>query len=268
MPEKYIEPFTGPLSDFPRDTEVPEGVQVISLQDRPVPAPMIHINVVFDRKNDVDLHLQILEPRTMPGSTEKFPLIVFIPGSAWMKQNVFQVLPNMIRMCEKGYVIAVAEYRHSGLAGFPAQAEDAKTAIRFMRLHAAEYHADAGHIAVWGDSSGGHTALMAGLTIGDYPDNGTYGDVSSAVNCIVDWYGPTDLIAMNYYPSAMDHVRPASPEGRVIGFMNLYDNPEQVRRRRRCIIFLRRKRSRPCLLCMETGTSWCVISNRFLCIRN
>ena len=134
----------------------------------------------------------------MPGSTEKFPLIVFIPGSAWMKQNVFNVLPNMIRMCEKGYVMAVAEYRHSGLAGFPAQAEDAKTAIRFMRLHAAEYHVDAEHIAVWGDSSGGHTALMAGLTIGDYPDNGTYGDVSSAVNCIVDWYDPTDLISSRF----------------------------------------------------------------------
>ena len=230
MFEKYIEPFKGPLSDFPRDMEVPEGVEVISLQDRPEPAPMIHINVVYDRKNDMDLHLQILEPQTMPGSTEKYPVIVFIPGSAWMKQNVFHVLPNMMRMCQKGYVVAVVEYRHSGLVGFPAQAEDAKTAIRFMRLHAAEYHADKEHIAVWGDSSGGHTALMAGLTIGDYPDNGTYGDVSSAVNCIVDWYGPTDLIAMNYYPSAQDHVQPASPEGREIGFLNLYDNPEQAKK--------------------------------------
>ena len=226
MARNYIEPFTGPLSEFPKDPEIPEGVQVIDLQDRPTPSPMIHINVVYDRKNDVDLHLQILEPWAMPDSTEKHPLIVFVPGSAWMKQNVFGVLPNMIRMSEKGYVVAVVEYRHSGLVGFPAQAEDAKTAIRFMRLHADEYHVDRDHVAIWGDSSGGHTALMAGITIGEYPDNGTYGDVSAAVNCIVDWYGPTDLIEMNSYPSLMDHVQPESPEGREIGFKNVYENPE------------------------------------------
>ena len=230
MPKDYIEPFTGPLSDFPRDPEVPEGVEVIQLQDRPVPPPVFHLNVVYDRKNDVDLHLQILTPFIPYGRNEKYPLIVFIPGSAWMKQAYFQSLPNMIRMSQKGYATAIVEYRHTGLAGFPAQAEDAKTAIRFMRLHAEEYHVDTERIAVWGDSSGGHTALMAGLTIGDYPDNGTYGDVSSAVSCIVDWYGPTDIIEMNSYPSAMDHIEPASPEGRLIGFKNVRENPELTRK--------------------------------------
>ena len=46
----------------------------------------------------------------------------------------------------------------------PAQIEDAKTAVRFMRMHAREYGVDAERIALWGDSSGGHTAVMAGVT--------------------------------------------------------------------------------------------------------
>ena len=224
--KEYIQPFTGPLSDFPKDPAVPEGVEVVRFTDRPGLRPVIHINVVYDRQNDVDLHLQILEPMRMPGSSERYPLIVFIPGSAWMKQSVFNVLPMMIQMCGKGYTIAIVEYRHTGLAGFPAQAEDAKTAIRFMKMHAEEYGADPSQVVVWGDSSGGHTALMAGLTIGTYPDNGRYEEVSSSVNCIVDWYGPTDIIEMNSYPSAMDHAEPASPEGRLIGFKNVRENPE------------------------------------------
>ena len=224
--KEYVMPFTGPLSEFPKDPEVPEGVEVVQFTDRAGIRPFLHANVVYDRRNDTDLHLQILRPAYVPGSRTRYPLIVFIPGSAWMKQSVFQSLPLMTRMCEKGYTIAIVEYRHTGLAGFPAQAEDAKTAIRFMRMHADEYAADPDHVAVWGDSSGGHTALMAGLTAGRYPDNGRYADVSSSVDCIVDWYGPTDIIEMNSYPSAMDHALPESPEGRLIGFKNVRENPE------------------------------------------
>lgn len=69
---------------------------------------------------------------------------------------------------------------------------------------------------------------MVGFTGDNYPDNKTYGDISCHVNCIVDWYGPTDLIEMNYYPSTFDHVEPASPEGRLIGFRNVYENTEDA----------------------------------------
>ena len=222
----YIQPFSGPLSDFPKDPEIPEGVEVVNWSDRPDPGQDIHVNVVYDRKGDVDLHLQILVPRHPDEQDRRYPLIVYIPGSAWMKQSVFLSLPNMLEMVKKGYVAAIVEYRHSGLASFPAQAEDAKTAIRFMRMHADEYSVNPDKVALWGDSSGGHTALMAGLTEGSWPDNGTYGDISCKVSCIVDWYGPTDLGAMNAYPSAQDHIEPESPEGRVIGFKNVADNPQ------------------------------------------
>ena len=228
MERTYVEPFKGPLSEFPKDLRTTEGVKTVTLKDRLGLRATIHANVVYDRKDDVDLHLQILVPWSMEDYGKTWPLIVFIPGSAWMKQAVYHVLPQMIRMCERGFVVAVVEYRHSGLTGFPAQAEDAKTAIRFMKLHAEEYFVNTEQVIVWGDSSGGHTALMAGFTADSYPDNGTYGDISCKVNCIVDWYGPTELIEMNSFPSAMDHSAPASPEGRLIGFRNVLDNPEDA----------------------------------------
>ena len=247
---KYIAPFAGPLSAFPKDPEVPEGVEVIKLEDRPGPRPIIHANVVYDRQGDVDLHLQILVPYDAGAGKKRYPLIVFIPGSAWMKQAVFGVLPNMLRMCVKGYVVAIVEYRHTGLAAFPAQAEDAKTAIRFMKLHADEYHADPELTAVWGDSSGGHTALMAGFTIGEYPDNGRYKEISSSVRCIVDWYGPTDIVEMNSSPSTMDHTDPASPEGRLIGFKNVRENPE-IARKTSPLSYISAEKETPPLLIMH-----------------
>ena len=60
-------------------------------------------------------------------------------------------------------MIAVVEYRHSGIAPFPAQAIDTRNAIRYMKLHAKEYKADVNQMFVAGDSSGGHTAFFSQL---------------------------------------------------------------------------------------------------------
>ena len=60
-------------------------------------------------------------------------------------------------------MIAVVEYRHSGIAPFPAQAIDTRNAIRYMKLHAKEYKTDVNQMFVAGDSSGGHTAFFSQL---------------------------------------------------------------------------------------------------------
>ena len=79
-------------------------------------------------------------------------------------QNLFQSLPTLARMCERGYAIAIVEHRESDLAPFPAQVIDVKTAIRFLRLNGRSYHIDTDKISLWGDSSGAHSALIAGIT--------------------------------------------------------------------------------------------------------
>ena len=59
-------------------------------------------------------------------------------------------------------MVAALKYRHSDIAPFPAQMQDCKTAVRFMRKNAERFHCNKDRIALWGDSSGGHTVLMAG----------------------------------------------------------------------------------------------------------
>lgn len=227
MTRKYIEPFKGPLGQFPNSPEVPEGVKTVAFKDTYGDPIDMRPNVVYAERSGEQQHLQIIMPDTFE-KDRRFPLVVFVQGSAFHRQHVFQHLSQMIRLVEHGYVVAMVEYRPSEIAPFPAQTQDAKTAIRFMRKHAAEYHVDPDHVALFGDSSGGHTVLMAGITADRELDTDLYSEFSPAVNCIVDWYGPTDIAAMNEYPSTQDHVQPDSPEGFLIGKKNVVENPKDA----------------------------------------
>ena len=63
-----------------------------------------------------------------------YPCIVYVPGSAWAKQNVYNELGDLSRYVEMGYVVAVVEYRDYTIAPFPAPIVDARNAVRFLRL--------------------------------------------------------------------------------------------------------------------------------------
>ena len=227
-----------PMEPVPPSDELPTGVVPVRYTDEPRLPVNLHPNVVYDERDGETLHLQILTPfdfmpPTPVGGADgiaptKYPLIVHIPGSAWHRQMVMMALSSMIRVCERGFAVAIMQYRPSEVAGFPAQIEDAKTAIRFMRKHATEYGIDPDSIAIWGDSSGGHTALMTAITGAGTFDNGTYSEFDCDVSCVVDCFGPTDISKMNYYPTTMDHIEPDSPEGYLIGRKNVLEHPELV----------------------------------------
>ena len=175
----------------------------------------------------------ILEPRLHFGASDqemaqprKWPCVAYIQGSAFHEQWLWNNISRHIRLAEKGYVVAIIQYRPSEVSPFPAQMQDAKTGIRFLKKNADEYHIDVDHMAVAGDSSGGHTALMAGFTGDTEPDTDLYSDYSAEVNCIVDVYGPTVFSLMNYYESSQNHYDPESPEGFEIGQKNVLENLE------------------------------------------
>ncbi|WP_429658321.1 alpha/beta hydrolase fold domain-containing protein [Bacillus cabrialesii] len=75
-------------------------------------------------------------------------------------------MPQLAEFVKEGYTVASVQYRGSGDAAFPAQLQDVKTAVRFLKANAAAYNIDPHNIGVWGDSSGGHLALPLGLTEG------------------------------------------------------------------------------------------------------
>lgn len=101
----------------------------------------------------------------------------------------------IVKLAERGYVAATIDYRLSPKHQFPAHLEDAKAAVRWMRANAAKYNIDPDRIGVVGGSAGGHLALMLGLTDGvkEFEGYGPNLDQSSKVQCVVNYYGPTDF---------------------------------------------------------------------------
>lgn len=124
----------------------------------------------------------------------RMPCVVFIQGSGWAKQNCYQNLPSLIDIARLGFVVASVEYRPVDVAPFPAFVSDVKAAIRFLRHNYERFGIDPTRIAVWGDSSGGHTSLMVGSTGWTREfDDGIYPEESSEVCACIAYYGCSDF---------------------------------------------------------------------------
>lgn len=181
-------------------------------------------NVIYSQPDGQDLTLQILQPKMFNDPERIFPCVVFIQGSAWMKQNVYRNVPHLGRLASRGYVCAIVEYRHSGIAHFPAQIVDAKNAIRFLKRHADTYHLNPDQVIIMGDSSGGQVACLTGMTAKTWElDGPAFKDVDIQVKGIIDLYGAVDITMADGFPITIDHQQLSSPEGQLMGF-NIMDH--------------------------------------------
>lgn len=214
--------------EFPEYTEKVEGAHVIRTTGDEWGVSYVP-DVVYAEADGVKLHLQILVPFTRNEPERIYPCVVFVQGSAWFAQNVYAQLPQLSCLARRGYVTAVVEYRHSGIAPFPAQIMDARNAVRFLKFHAAEYHLDPENVAVAGDSSGGHTAMFAGMLHDDAKDN-LFPGVCADVKGIVNYYGSCSIMREDSNPIQVLHCQADSPEGMVMGHVDLRDRPDLKRR--------------------------------------
>jgi len=153
-------------------------------------------NIAFACPDGEELAMHIVKPM-WKSEGQGFPLVVFIQGSAWTKPNQFWEIPQLSLLARRGFVVATVTHRSCLTAKAPAFLVDVKTAVRFLRAHAEEYDIDKTRVCAWGTSSGGNTAMLLGLT-GDDPAYNTddWAGESSAVNAVVECFGPTDLIKM------------------------------------------------------------------------
>lgn len=186
-------------------------------------------DIVYGTGGGRPLKVDILRPKSLPENP--MPVIVWVHGGGWRGGNKEGGIGRLIPFARNGYFCATIEYRLSGEATFPAQIEDCKCAIRFLRAKAQEYHIDPNRIGVWGSSAGGHLVTLLGTTGGikELEGEGGWQNFSSNVQAVCDWFGPTDFLRMNDLPSRIDHDAPDSPESLLIGGP-IQENKEKVER--------------------------------------
>jgi acetyl esterase/lipase len=159
----------------------------------------------------------------IPTNQKGEPLLVYVHGGGWAAGDKAgdSINPNNLQWLWQGYAMASINYRLVRTALWPAQIEDCKSAIRWLKARAQEYGYDPNRIGVVGESAGGHLVAMLGTTSGtrtfDVGDNLNY---ASDVTCVVNLFGPSDLTrepstAVTLIgPTAKDHpelARTASP---------------------------------------------------------
>ena len=143
---------------------------------------------------------------------DSYPVVIHIYGSAWFNNNGKGVadLGTIVKtLLEAGYAVVCPNHRSSIDAQWPAQIQDIRAVVRFVRGEAKKYKFDPSFIATSGFSSGGHLAAITATTSGmkiatvgtitlDLEGTiGKYNDQSSCVNAASVWSGPVDLTAMD-----------------------------------------------------------------------
>lgn len=171
-----------------------------------------------------DAHqLDLYRPATGVGP---WPLVVWIHGGGW-RTGSRNSLGQVGHLLCRGYAVASIDYRLSDEASFPAQIQDAKAAVRYLRAQSAALSLDPNRVATFGSSAGAHLATLVATSQNvaslDDPALG-HASLSSRPQTAVSWYGPTDfsaidsqLIAQGCNPSTATHSEANSAESVLLG---------------------------------------------------
>ena len=163
--------------------------------------------------------LDVYLPRMQKDS---YPVVVHIYGSAWYSNNSKGMadLGTIVNaLLDAGYAVVCPNHRSSQDAKFPAQIQDIKGVIRWVRANADKYRFDTSFVATSGFSSGGHLSSLAATSGGVKELEGNVGgnlEFSSSVNAACDWSGPVDLNYMSC--GAAEDTWNHAPEEAVMGF--------------------------------------------------
>jgi len=143
-------------------------------------------NVVYRTVDGVPLLLDLY----LPDGKGPHPTIVFVHGGAWHTGDKIGFLSYASHFSDLGYVCLSVNHRLAPFFTFPAQLEDVRCALDWLREHAAEYGVDLDRVAVMGDSAGGHLAALLALAPASL---GACGEGDVRVRAVVSLYGPMDL---------------------------------------------------------------------------
>ena len=182
----------------PEQTTSPEINSYTLVPVDPTKLGQVEHDVTYSTTDGVDLKMDIYYPEFATGAV---PAVIYIHGGAWIQGDKTEGAgaTEIPELRSRGYLVAAVNYRLAPQYKFPAQIEDVKCAVRFLRANAAVYGIDPEHIGAWGGSAGGHLVALLGTTDASAGFEGScgYADESSRVQAVVDMFGPTDLKALS-----------------------------------------------------------------------
>lgn len=174
---------------------------LITIEDGPpVPGVVMQEDIQYGTGDGIPLYLDLYSGESTQGPA---PGVLLFFGGGWSGGRKDQLRVYAQYFAQHGYVVAAVQYRLRKDGLWPKSVQDVKCAVRWMRAHAAEYGVDPEHIGVMGNSAGAYLALMAGYTAGvpEFEGDGGWPEQSSAVQAVVDIYGPSDFTD----PKRRDH---------------------------------------------------------------
>lgn len=183
--------------------EVPSGIATTR--------DLVYAEVEGFRPLSLDLHRP---------AAEGAPLIVFVHGGGWRRGSRAVMVPTLTepnpfaRITDAGFAVASIDYRLSGEAVYPAQVDDVRAAVSWLRANGTAYGVDARRPVLWGESAGATLAALVALE----PESGVAG--------LIDWYGPADLQALSTELGQLD-----DPTTREAGWLGgaVGSDPERAR---------------------------------------
>lgn len=163
-------------------------------------------NVVYSTPTTAGQQVKLVMDIQVPKTAGRKPLVVFLPGGGFVSADPSSNLDQRTYVAEQGYVVASIQYRTiPNGATYKDGLADVKSAIRYLRAHAARYDVNVSKVAVWGQSAGGYLAAMTGVTnhLRQFDVGGNLNQ-SSAVQAVIDEFGLSDLtkVAADFDPAA------------------------------------------------------------------
>lgn len=146
-------------------------------------------DVAVASPHGVPLTADIYQPMT----SGSYPTVVQIYGGAWQHGTPGDDGAFATYLASHGFVVFAIDYRHAPEWTWPAQRDDVREAMAWVRAHARQYEADGSRLALVGRSAGGHLALLA-----------AYERDGEPVSAVVSYYGPVDLTAGYRHPPVPD----------------------------------------------------------------
>jgi acetyl esterase/lipase len=169
-----------------------DGQEKIGVDSSKKVAIRLDYNITFAKGGNQELKLDLAMPMEGEGP---FPAIICLHSGGWVGGERQQMKGTLSALARHGYVAISPDYRLAPHDHFPAQVEDCKAAVRWLRANAEKYRINREKIGVFGFSAGGHLACMLGVTGKDDGLEGEGGnaDQSSVVQAVVSFFGPTDF---------------------------------------------------------------------------